>query len=328
MKSKRRHHPNLRRDDVTLHALLYLRKGKGATLRKFVESRPLRAAFGVEDDDAGRAFEMMRRGLDQFGEGPHAQAIRNALNLDGQPELLDKRRLAFAASAGKSVSTVRDWEDEGLEELLLFLLADAKFPGPPDPSAIFFDRLVEAHYVDWRWRQTRHEFDLLVRKGPYPLFRYGSNQTTELIDVKGARLEKSVENPDGPVVYRLHFDEPLQRGQRAKFSFTEKRRDDLPVPDTELDHDWMSQAFHTPARSFTTVLHFEGQRPAQVHRFYQHHDWERLATLDSAETIDVPPNGEVSGSFRDVHSGLHSGLSWRRAQRTTDLHAGASRRCG
>lgn len=312
MKSQRRHHPNLRRDDVTMHALLYLRKGKGATLRKFVESRPLRAAFGV-DDDADLAFEMMSRGLDQLGDGPHARAIRNALNLEGQSELLSWRRRAFASSAGRSVSTVRDWEDEGLEELLLFLLADASFPGPPDPSAIFFDRLVEAHYVDWRWRRTRHEFDLLIRKGPYPYFAYGSKQTTELVDVKGARLEKYVENPDGPIVYRLHFDRGLQRGERVRFSFTEKRRDDLPVPDIEFDHDWMSQAFHTPARSFTVVLHFEGQRPTQVHRFYQHHDWERLATLDSVETIDVPSSGEVAASFRDVHSGLHSGLSWRRA---------------
>jgi hypothetical protein len=302
----------LRRDDETLHALLYLRKGKGATLKKFVESRPLRRAFGVEDDDAQRAYDQMIRGLELLGDEQHARAIKNALNLHGSTELLAGRRDRFASSVGKSVSTVRDWEDAGLDELLLVLLADAKMPAPPDPSAIFFDRRVDAYYVDWRWRRTRHEFDLLIRKGPYAFYRYGSNQTTELVDVQGARLETYVENPGGQVIYRLHFDNQMNRGERVRFSFVEKRRDDLPVPDLTLDYDWMSQAFHTPARHLQITAHFDGPRPDLVHRFTQLHDWERLAALDSDDTIPVSENGDVTASFRDLHSGLHSGFSWRR----------------
>lgn len=316
MKSPRRHQPNLRRDDETLHALLYLRKGKGATLKKFVESLPLRKAFGIDDDDAQRAYDQMLRGLELLGEENHARAIKNALNVDGRPELLAGRRELFAGEVGKSVSTVRDWEDAGLDELLLVLLADAKLPAPPDPSAIFFDRRVDAFYVDWRWRRTRHHFDLLIRKGPYEFYRYGSNQTTELVDVQGARLETYVENPEGEVIYRLHFDRPLNRGERVQFSFVEKRRDDLPIPHLSYDYDWMSQAFHTPARHLQITAHFEGPHPDVVHRFTQHHAWERLATLDSDDTFTVPDSGEVTVSFRDLHSGLHSGFSWRRPDQT------------
>ena len=58
------------------------------------------------------------------------------------------------------------------------------------------------------------------------------------LDVTGSRLGDFVEHPDGPVTYRLHFERPIEKGERVRFSSVEERRDDLPIRDSVTRHDW------------------------------------------------------------------------------------------
>lgn len=141
---------------VKLEALLVgelakLRKGEGLTPAKLQNKPALRtvisrAANLTEQSLSGSQSHIyLIEELEKLKPTRNIQALRNALGINDNSSTLSERRQSLAASLKKHPDTIERYENEGIVEFALHLVAlqPSAAPASPQPTPLYIQRLEE-----------------------------------------------------------------------------------------------------------------------------------------------------------------------------------------
>ena len=240
--------------------------------------------------------------------------MRAAYTLDGlEPfPLLRDRRLRFADE--RSTDAVENWENTGIEELRLLLLAQQNSIQPEGdtrglPVGGYAMERLEAiyRYADGCFNESVQTCEVIALVDDADGFIYATHIDTQLTVIRGGEpivLDRSAE---GWVRHKIMFPRPLARGESHEFIIREQQV----VPETERpDEDKISQIFHIPTRAFWVAAEFTGDVPPLVWSFDKLTHFERPGTPTTANRLR-PENNRVTKEFRTLYGGLFSGIAWR-----------------
>jgi len=299
-----------RERDAAAEQLATLRKGEGLSLARLEERPQLIALCGSAT--AAEAEARLREALIAMSGSRYAAALKAALGIDRALRGdLSERRQAHADLVGRAPYTVREWEDRGIEEVRLYLLAtDSRLlPELPRPSFLILDLEAEYRYKRRRFIesvQTRTVVALLEADS----FRYGlRGEELQLLPSRGCTSRVETKTTAG-AVYRLTFPRPLLPGERHTFSFTERRLPSVPTPAAELVSDFAGQSFEQPAQRFTVRVVFGEEVPRVVWAYERLTDIERPGQPSrGVNTLNVRC-GAATHTFADAAGGLRYGAAW------------------
>lgn len=308
--------PPERRADV-LGDLIYLRKGRGATLDRLAQADAAVEACGGREQPLETVAERLRAALRPLRSIPGGAALWAAYGFDPPYDAmptLRERRAHFAESVGKAPYTVREWEDAALAELTLRLLAHfyAGAPLPhelPIPHGGFLLREVRLKTLirDGRFVESRQWRDLISLVDGARGFVYGTYTPTVLDNFEGCRLGESKQAASGGVLHTLLFPRPLRRGQVHRFAFREQVPAHAP-PKAVPKEDFAGQTFESPTLRFHVEVAFQGRRPTQVWSYDKLSRIERPGSPNDRNIIRR--KDRALAEFFDLYGGLCAGVGW------------------
>lgn len=293
--------------------LQYLRKGAGITLAKLAKCpEVLRVCDGTATDPEP-ALDRIVTTIDALRNRRSAQALRAAYAVDGlEPlRLLKERRDRFAPN--RSPDTVENWENQGIEELRLLLLAQQPAIQPKGntgglPIGGYVMENLEAvyRYTDGCFNESVQTREVIALVDNADGFIYSTHVSTELTAIRGGQpvvLDRS----DEWVRHKIMFPKPLARGESHQFVIRER----LIVPETRRpDEDKISQIFHIPTRTFWAEAEFTGDVPSVIWSFDKLTHFERPGR-PTRENRLWPEKNRVAKEFSTLYGGLFSGIAWR-----------------
>jgi hypothetical protein len=301
------------KDELTLE-LQYLRKGAGITLPKLGRCPELLRVCAATSTDPLPALERVVTTIDALRNRRSAQALGAAYALDGlEPlPLLRDRRLRFADD--RSTDTVENWENTGIDELRLLLLAQQSAIQPKSdtgglPVGGYAMERLEAiyRYTDGCFIESVQTREVIALVDDADGFIYATHIDTRLTVIRGGEPVVLDRSPESWVRHKIMFPKPLSRGESHEFVI----REQLVVPETERpDEDKISQIFHIPTRAFWVTAEFTGEVPPLVWSFDKVAHFERPGKPTEANRL-WPENNRVVKEFKTLYGGLLSGIAWR-----------------
>lgn len=300
--------------DLLTEELQYLRKGEGITLAKLARSPEVLRVCAVTRLDPQAALDRIEETIDVLRNRRSAQALRAAYALDGlEPlRLLKDRRARFAGD--RSTDTVENWENQGIEELRLLLLARQPAIQPKSdtgglPIGGYAMESLEAiyRYTDGCFTESVQTREVIALVDNADGFIYATHVTTELTVVRGGQPAVLDHSPEGWVRYKIMFPKPLVRGESHQFVIRER----LAEPETARPlEDKISQIFHIPTRTFWVVAEFAGDVPPLAWAFDKLTHFERPGTPTKKNRL-WPDGNRLVKEFNTLYGGLFSGIAWR-----------------
>ncbi len=301
------------RDELTLE-LQYLRKGQGLTLSKLTKCPSLLDTCGVTATEPQPALERIENMIDALRTRRSAQALRAAYGLDGLEvlPLLRDRRKRF--SDDRSPDTIENWENQGIQELRLLLLAHQPAIQPRSdtgglPIGGYAMERLEAiyRYTNGCFNESVQTREVIALVDDADGFAYATHVDTKLTVIRGGEPVVLHRGAEGWVRHKIMFPKPLSRGESHEFVI----REQLIVPETQRpDEDKISQIFHVPTRTFWVAAEFTGEVPPLVWSFDKLTHFERPGS-PTPESRLWPANNRIAKEFATLYGGLFSGLAWR-----------------
>lgn len=297
--------------------LKYLRKGSGLSPERLANASAVVEALGGRDLPIDTLYQRLLAAVHSMPDIPNAAALWSAYGIEGEPAAdLKDRRQAYAASVGRSVDTIRDWEDRVIDILALRLLTRhyASSPTPaefPIPHGGYLIRDLEVICVikDRRFAESRQTRTVVALVDGAQTFDYGTYSPTELSDLIGAEVEIRREVPGG-TVHRLRFPQSLSVGDLHTFSFRERiptAADDGEAP----DRDFSGQTFESPALRYVTAVQFSGDQPKVIWAYDKLSRIVRPGEPEEGLILALSESGQLRAEFFECYGGLASGVAWR-----------------
>lgn len=308
--------------------LVYLRKGRGLTTNRLVRAEAVVRACGGSGQPIETIHERFVAALRSLGNTRGGLALQAAYGIDeGSADELRDRRAVYAAAVNRKPDTVRDWEDEAIDELALRLLT-AFYAGAPTPDKLpiphggFLIRSMTVLTVmrDRRFFESQQTRELISLVDGARGFIYGTYSPTVLSDPQHCTVRLSKTTPNG-VLHEVMFPKPLQRGQRHMFSFRERVPDEAMEPEPPLA-DFAGQTFESPTLRYRQEVAFLGERPAVVWSYDKLSRIERPGEPSEDNTIPLEGDSRiVAAQFYELYGGLCAGVAWRWARLGPDAAA-------
>ena len=301
------------KDELTLE-LQYLRKGFGLTLAKLAQCPEILRVCRTNAGDPQPALVAITAAMEQLRNRRSAQALSAAYGLDelSPLPLLRDRRKRFGAQ--RSTDTVENWENDGIQELRLLLLAgQAEIQLSRDTGGLpvggYAMEQLEAlyRYTDGCFQESVQARNVIALVDDADGFIYATHVDTVLTVVRGGRAVVLDRVAEGWVRHKIIFPRALQRGESHEFVIREQLR----VPETQRpDEDKISQIFHLPTRTFWVTAEFTGAVPPVVWSFDKLAHFERPGTPTRTNRL-WPDRGRITQEFHTLYGGLFSGIAWR-----------------
>jgi hypothetical protein len=298
--------------DELIRQLQYLRKGVGITLARVARCPEVLRVCGTTHPD--HALARIEATIDTLRNRRSAQALRAAYaldDLDPLPRLAD-RRARYANR--RSTDTVENWENQGIEELRLLLLAQQPAIQPSgDTGGIpiggyAMERLEAVYrYTNGCFTESVQTRDVIALVDNADGFIYATHIDTQLTVIRGGTPTVLDRSPDGWVRHKIMFPKPLARGESHEFVL----RETLVVPETQRpDPDKISQIFHIPTRTFWVTAEFSGDVPPLIWSFDKLTHFERPGHPTPTNRLH-PHHNRVTKEFNTLYGGLFSGIAWQ-----------------
>ncbi len=274
--------------DQLTEELQYLRKGAGITLAKLAGCPEVLRVCGASNLEPQPALDRIAAMIDALRNRRSAQALLAAYALDGLEPLrfLKDRRARFAAD--RSSDTVENWENHGIAELRLLLLAQQPAIQPKQdtgglPIGGYAMESLEAvyRYTDGCFTESVQTRDVIALVDNADGFIYATHVDTQLTVIRGGQPVVLDRSPEGWVRHKIMFPKPLARGESHQFVLRER----LVVPETvRPDEDKISQIFHISTRMFWAEAQFTGEVPPLIWSFDKLTHFERPGATDARES--------------------------------------------
>jgi hypothetical protein len=297
--------------------LVYLRKSRGLTLDRLTKAEAVVRACGGSDQPIETVYERFVAALRSLGNSRGALALQAAYGIDdGSADELSERRAAYAASVNRKPDTIRDWEDEAIDELALKLLT-AFYAGAPTPDKLpiphggFLLRSLTVLTImrDRRFMESQQTRQLISLVDGAKGFVYGTYSPTILSDPQNCTVRLSKTTPNG-VLHEVMFPEPLQRGQSHTFSFREHVPDEAKEPEPPLE-DFAGQTFESPTLRYRQEVAFLGERPKVVWAYDKLSRIERPGEPEEGNVVPLVGDGGIAAAqFYELYGGLCTGIAW------------------
>jgi hypothetical protein len=300
--------------DQLTEELQHLRKGAGITVAKLAKCPEVLRVCGATASHPEPALDLIAALIDALRNRESARALRAAYALDGLGPLqfLRDRRRRF--DRNRSQDTVENWENRGIEELRLLLLAQQPGVQPKHetgglPIGAYAMESLEAvyRYRDGCFTESVQARDVIALVDDADGFLYATHVDTELTVVRGGKAIVVDRSSSGWVRHKIMFPKHLARGESHQFILRER----LVVPETERpEQDQISQIFHIPTRSFWVEAEFDGATPPLIWSFDKLTHFERPGEPTSSNQLRLDGQ-RVAKEFKTQYGGLVSGIAWR-----------------
>lgn len=300
--------------DQLTEELQYLRKGAGITLAKLAGCPEVLRVCGATELEPQPALDRIETTVDALRNRRSAQALLAAYALDGlEPlRLLKDRRGRFADD--HSSDTVENWENQGIAELRLLLLAQQPAIQPKQdtvglPVGGYAMESLEAvyRYTEGCFTESVQTREVIALVDDADGFIYATHVDTELTVIRGGEPVVLDRSSEGWVRHKIMFPKSLARGESHQFVVRER----LVVPETvRPDEDKISQIFHIPTRTFWVEAQFTGDVPPVVWSFDKLTHFERPGR-PTRQALLRPEGNRVAKEFHTLYGGLFSGIAWR-----------------
>ena len=300
--------------DQLTEELQYLRKGAGITLAKLASCPEVLRVCGTAELEPQPALDRITATIDTLRNRRSAQALLAAYALDGLEPLpfLKDRRGRFAAD--HSSDTVENWENQGIAELRLLLLAQQPAIQPKQdtgglPIGGYAMESLEAvyRYTDGCFTESVQTREVIALVDGADGFIYATHVDTELTVIRGGQPVVLDRSSEGWVRHKIMFPRPLARGESHQFVLRER----LVIPESAATGGRQDQPDlpHPNARVLGRgAVHRRSPTADLVIR--QAHTLRAPGATVPRES-GLARENRVTKEFKTLYGGLFSGLAWR-----------------